>query len=190
MTKKVAHTIRENYELYNQLLKEQKSIFEGIISISENGNNINVLEKVVDLTHESYNGNTCLVVDVKVNNTNFFQFKLRSKEAFPMPFFRFDSDGDTHRNYIDGLSIDEQQITTPHFHFYNEDGLNVAYKTDALRDEKQRKALQDISLCLNHFFQESNIVPGADDFVEVKVQPEQFPFDTNNINPHANVIFP
>jgi len=190
MAKEKIPEIKKNYDLYNQLLRERKSIFKEVISIQETGNNKHVLEEVIDLKHFSYNGNTCLIVNVKINKSNFYQFKLRCKDAFPMPFFRFDSDGDTHRNYIDGLSVEEQQITTPHFHYYNEEGVNIAYKTEPLLDETQKTALEDITLCLQHFFQESNITSDINDTIEVKIQPEQFPFDTINPNPHANTIFP
>lgn len=190
MAKETIPEIKNNYDLYNQLLKERKSIFTEVISISKNGNNKNYLEESVDLEHNSYDGKTILIINVKVNKLNYFHFKLKCKEVFPKPFFRFDSDGGAHRNYIDEIPAEEQQVTTPHFHFYNQEGINIAYKSDALKDEIQRKALEDISLCLSHFFQESNIEPAFADTVEVQVQPEQFPFQDTNKNPLANIIFP
>lgn len=190
MAKEIIPEIKNNYDLYNQLLKERKSIFTEVISISKNGNNKNYLEESVDLENNSYDGKTILIINVKVNKLNYFHFKLKCNEVFPKPFFRFDSDGGAHRNYIDEIPLEEQSVTTPHFHFYNQDGVNIAYKSDALKDEIQRKALEDISLCLSHFFQESNIEPAFADTVEVQIQPEQFPFQDSNKNPLANIIFP
>lgn len=190
MAKEIIPEIRSNYDFYNQLLKERKSVFEEVISIVRVGNNQNTLEKLIPITHSSFEGEIFLIASVKKNDSNFFQFKLRCKDICPKPFFRFDSDGDTHRNYIDGITLKEQQISTPHFHYYNKDGINIAYKTPPLLDEVQSKALEDISICLSHFFQESNIISDTGNVCEVQILPELLPFKEPTKDPHANIIFP
>lgn len=190
MSKEIIPEISANYDFYNQLLKERKSVFESVISIVNVGNNHNTLEESIPVVHSSYQGPMLLIVNVKKNDSNFFQFKLKCRDICPTPFFRFDSDGDTHRNFIAGLTLPEQQIPTPHFHYYNQDGLNIAYKTPPLLEEDQKKALQDISLCLAHFFQESNINTELEDFCEVKILPQLLPLVIPVNDPHANIIFP
>ena len=45
---KIIIEIRDNYVLYNTLLKERKSIFDQVIEISKVNNNANILEKKVN----------------------------------------------------------------------------------------------------------------------------------------------
>ena len=43
MSKEIIPEIRANYDFYNQLLKERKSVIEAVISIEAVGNNKNIL---------------------------------------------------------------------------------------------------------------------------------------------------
>ena len=79
--------IKENYSFYNNLLSERKSIFTEVIEINKTGNNHNTLESVEEVTHpNATEDKMVLLVDVKVNNHDFFQFKLRYKSFVPAPF--------------------------------------------------------------------------------------------------------
>ena len=182
--------IKENYSFYNNLLSERKSIFTEVIEINKTSNNKNTLESIEEVTHSlTTNEKMVLLVDVKVNNHDFFQFKLRYKSFVPAPFFRFDSDGDTHRNKVDGISLEESQITTPHFHKFNENGIEIAYKTDKLLDPKESKALEDINLCIIHFFHESNTRLKDDDFPEIKIMTDTLGFKMTKEDPNQNINF-
>lgn len=190
MSTKRLNKIREDYQFYNSLLMNRKSIFSEVIEINSKGNNANTLEKIEPLKHVSIDDNMVLIVDVKLNNHSFFQFKLRYRDYVEQPFFRFDSDGDTHRNKIDGIPLVEQIITTPHFHKFNTDGLEIAYKTDKLLNPQESKALEDINLCIVHFFQESNIRLKEDDYPEIKIMSDTLGFSFIKEDPNLNVIFP
>lgn len=182
--------IKENYSFYNNLLSERKSIFTEVIEINKIGNNHNTLESVEEVTHpNATEDKMVLLVDVKVNNHDFFQFKLRYKSFLPAPFFRFDSDGETHRNKVDGVELKEQAVTTPHFHKFNENGIEIAYKTDKLLDPKESKALEDINLCIIHFFHESNTRLKDDDFPEIKIQSNTLGFKMTKEDPNQNIDF-
>jgi|GEM_PF-377427 len=189
MATKAAKSIKENYEFYNNLLQKRKSIFSRIIDIKEVGNNHNTLEKIETVHHEEIEDPMVLIVDVKLNNHNFFQFKLRYKEYLEQPFFRFDSDGETHRNKLKGVPLDQQQVTPPHFHKFNENGIEIAYKTDKLTDENERKALEDINLCIVHFFHESNLRLEEDDFPQIIIESDSLGLTFANDDPNSNVNF-
>lgn len=191
MAQKVFPQVKENFDFYNNLLAQRKSVFSEVIEINHNGNNAHTLESVEEVIHPAIkDGNMVLLVDVKVNNHEFFQFKLRYKEFLPPPFFRFDSDGDTHRNNIDGISLEDQIVTTPHFHKFNEEGIEIAYKTDKLLDPKESRALEDINLCIAHFFFESNTRLKEDKFPEIKIMSETLGFKMTKEDPNQNIIFP
>jgi len=182
--------LKENYSFYNKLLEGRKSIFSEVIEINKAGNNQNFLERQEVVKHPDLKEERMILnVDVKLNDHSYFQFKLRYKAFLPAPFFRFDSDGDTHRNRIKGIPLEEQQITTPHFHKFNEKGIEIAYKTDKLLDPKEAKALEDINLCLVHFFHESNTRLKEDDFPEVKIMTDTLGYEMEAIDPNENITF-
>lgn len=189
MGKEVAPEIRENYSYYNTLLKERKSIFHEVIEISEVGNNANFLEAAKEVKHVSVTKDIVFIVTVKSNNHKHFQFKLRCKDLSKRPFFRYDSDGGTHRNYDESIPFAEQQVTTPHFNCYNENGLNIAYKTDQLNNEEERKALEDINLCIAHYCNEANIRLNEDDFPSISILPGTLQLEVVQDDPNSNVKF-
>ena len=181
--------IKENYAYYKKLLKERKSIFSEVIEINEVGNNHNILEFIEHVEQNILESKMLFVVNVKVNNYNFFQFKLRAKEYTPCPFFRFDNDGDTHRNKVDGITLEKNVITTPHFHKYNEKGIEIAYKTDKLLNKQEAKALEDINLCIAHFFHEANIRVKQDKFPVVNILTNSLGLDFSTSDPNENMTF-
>lgn len=190
MGKEIVKIFKDDYSTYKRLLEENKSIFENVIEINEVGNNANTLETIEYVKHINLNKNIDLIVNIKVNNNKFFQFKLRCKEYCNIPFFRFDSDGDTHRNYLENTTkLDAQKVEVPHFHKYNEDGLNIAYRTPQINDVSKRKALEDINLCIYHFFKESNILLPNEDLPKVIIKGTYLELDFSNDDPNANITF-
>ena len=187
---KIFQQVKENYTFYNKLLSERKSIFSEVIEINEKGNNQNRVIATEVVHHPATDQNDMvLIVDVQINNHQYFQFKLRYKNYLPGPFFRYDSDGETHRNKIDGIPLHEQLITTPHFHKFNQEGIEIAYKSDKLLDIEQVKALEDINLCIAHFFHESNTRLKEDDFPELRIMTATLGFKMSNNDPNQNINF-
>jgi hypothetical protein len=162
--------IAAQYDFYVKLLAERKSVFEDVIEVSGvDGNNKNFLAKDSIVKHISINDELVLIVNVRIANYQYFQFKLRCKKLSGVPFFRYDSDGETHRNYDDNIPLAEQQITTPHFHYFTKEGKCFAYKTDKLLEPREQKALEDIGICIAHFCDESNIRLGDNDYPEISI---------------------
>jgi len=86
MAQKKFPQLIENYAFYNKLLAERKSIFTEVIEINKRGNNANMLESKEKVIHPmATDGNMILIVDVKINNHDFFQFKLKYKSFVPAP---------------------------------------------------------------------------------------------------------
>ncbi|MBF9253011.1 hypothetical protein I2I11_06890 [Pontibacter sp. 172403-2] len=189
MRKEVIESIRDNYSFYTKLLEERKSVFKQVIEITEVGNNANTLEQTTDVEHTHLANTILFIVNVKVSNYKFFQFKLRCKDLCAQPFFRYDNDGDTHRNHDERIPLSEQQVTTPHFHYYNEKGINIAYKTPHLQNEAERQALEDINLCIKHFCHEANIRLNHEEFPEIRILPQALPFSLTKDDPTTNINF-
>jgi hypothetical protein len=181
MGKDINTSIRDNYDFYQDLLSNRKSIFKEVIEISEFGNNKNTLQKKEPLTHVTLPNEIIFIVTVEVTNHKSFKFKIRCNDCCPEPFFRYDSDGITHRNNFDNIPLSEQQITTPHFHRFNEEGITFAYKSASLLKEEERKALEDINLCIAHFFNEGNIRLNDDEVCTVSINPQELPLVHENL---------
>lgn len=181
--------IKNNYPYYKTLIIEKKQIENSVIEVGEPGNNKKTYEAICNLNHTSIKDNMELIVNIRINNHNYHQFKLKYKDYIPSPFFRFDSDGGTHRNKIPGTPIEEQVVLTPHFHKYNEDGIEIAYQTEQLKDPVQVEALKDINLSVAHFFHESNTRLNEDDFPEIKIASNTFGFKLEKDDPNSNVGF-
>jgi hypothetical protein len=180
--------IKDNYSFYTNLLEERKSIFSEVIEV-QTFLNKKILEENIPVKHPEVVDDMILIVDVSVNNYKYFKFKLRYKEYVDKPLFRFDSDGVTHWNNIDGIPLTEQQVKTPHFHKFNESGIEVAYQTIQLKNEETKKALQDIESCIAHFFHECNIRVNTVAFPTIKVNPNQLDFTYEKNDPNENVKF-
>ena len=75
------------------------------------------------------------------------------------------------------------------FHKFNENGIEIAYKTDKLLDEKESKALEDINLCIIHFFHESNTRLKEADFPEVKILSNSLGLSFKSDDPNENIDY-
>ena len=189
MAKEVIKEIKDDYKKYEILLKERKSIFESVIEVNAIGNDVNTLEEKINVTHNNVDSKIELIVNVKVNNHNFFQFKLRCKDYTKVPFFRYDSDGEAHRNYDDEIPLKLQSVNTPHFHYYNEKGVNIAYKTKEMEDPGSMRALEDIAICITHYFHEANIRVEPENFPTITISTKSLGLDFTEVDPNSNINF-
>ncbi len=82
-----------------------------------------------------------------------------------------------------------QQVTTPHFHNYNSNGISIAYKTDQLKNERERVALEDINLCVCHFCMEANLRVNPDEMPSISILPNNLPLTVINDDPNQNIDF-
>ena len=130
--------------------------------------------------------NADLIIEVNADNTKSFRFRLLCDSFMQEPCYRFDSDGNTHMNPGgNGITLKQRQISTPHFHQYNEKGQNIAYKTDVLISEED-DLLNDYNKAFRHFCQEENIKISTDTTIKLETLPlgtREFP------DPHEGVDF-
>ncbi|MDR0865112.1 MAG: hypothetical protein LBO74_09320 [Candidatus Symbiothrix sp.] len=150
--------ISDNYETYNLFLKTTKISPDSKIKVNEKKkNHPSSLYKTQPLICELYNYvNTNLIIEIRENNSDF-SFGIISSLFLNCILVRYDSGGGTHRNNIPDVPLSEQSVTTPHFHKYNKNGYEFAYKTDKLKDEKEATVLSDIEFGFPFFCHEANI---------------------------------
>ena len=179
--------IQEDYKNYCLLIDEQKELSDKTIILDgRKKSRPEYKEKIVDAYSDVLPKDITLTVQQKDSEEKDFKFSLRCSSFCPMPFFRFDSVGPAHRNANLPIPIELQQIPTPHFHRFADDGYEIAYKTKHLLDAKSAKALEDIELCIHHFLQESNV---TDDGLSLISSPGELPLDFDNTDPLEGVNF-
>ena len=184
--------IKDNYSKYEKLLYEIKNTSNNTIVLNEiKGNHNNTRIKKVDVTHSSISEKIELVVESKIINKKDFKFKLRAPDYTGAPFFRFDSDGVAHYNRIPDVELQNQKVDTPHFHKFDSEGRNMAFKTNALKKENECNALLgDISLCMAHYCDESKTYCDDGNYVEIiQTPPNELDFESNKENPTEGVDY-
>jgi hypothetical protein len=187
----IVQEIRDNYPLYTELLKKRKSSLAQVIEISsvKPTNRHFLINDRVLLKHSTLSHEIFFISEVKARDYKYFLFKVLCNALCKIPFFRYDSDGATHRNYDERIPLSKKKVTTPHFHRFNSEGLSIAYKTKELLIEGSKKALEDIELCVAHFCHEGNIRSGEDSFPQIKILSKTLGFKMVDNDPNAGVNF-
>jgi hypothetical protein len=148
------------------------------------------LESRVPLEHPEINEPILFFPKVKDNEARKFHFGVQVDSFCPNPCFRFDSDGPAHKNDIEGVPLAERQITTPHFHKFTANGIEVAYKTPQLLDPViVETLLDDVNLGLAHFCHEAQIRLPDGKFPEVAKETESTIRDEGYTDPLSGVSF-
>ncbi|HWJ26025.1 MAG TPA: hypothetical protein VNS32_05750 [Flavisolibacter sp.] len=119
----------------------------------------------------------------------YYGIKLRYEHLCPEPYFRFDSDGPTHRNKCPHIPLEDQSITTPHFNVFDVHGCYLAFKTPQLEDPGNCKAIvDDINFGVIHFCNQSNLRLNEDEFPEV-TYPNLLGSIMDSSDPHDSIQF-
>ncbi|MCM4162162.1 MULTISPECIES: hypothetical protein [unclassified Arenibacter] len=184
--------IRENYKRYEELIGEIKNTSIQTITLDElKGNHQNTRVKKVNVEHVSVPEKLELIIESRIENKKDFKFKLRAPEYTGIPFFRFDSDGVAHYNRVPDVELPNQKVETPHFHKFDSDGRNIAYKTAPLEKATECDALlNDISLCMAHYCDESRTYYKNEYYVEIiQTPPTELDFDSHKDNPTEGVQY-
>lgn len=188
MGKEIVPGIRDNYTFYESLVKDLKHLLNDPILLSKTGRNVNFFETEESVKHSKLPNEIEFLVTVRKGNHKYFQFKLRCVDLCGQPFFRFDSDGETHRNYDESIPLSEQQVTTPHFHHYNSKGVNIAFKTPELIHPVIRVKLEEMANCIEHFFDTAKMEVMGGGYPSIRIT-EGLGLTIEEEDPTANVVF-
>lgn len=183
--------IKVHFDKYEKLLDGEKNCEKKIIVLDEiKKNHTDTRLKSVKVEHPTIKMDMELLVESKIDDKRNFKFKLRAKDLTGEPFFRFDSDGVSHLNKTPLIPINELKVDTPHFHRFDDEGRNIAYQTEPLKDAKVREILlNDVSLCMAHYCDESKTYFNSE-YIEIKQTPiSELDLDTDAFNPLNGVIY-
>lgn len=187
---KVNHQIKSNFSQYFDLRSKRKTVLNSPIAIKDGKSNHKSIKKGASLAkHASIKSDIKFEIEVKADNAKDFKFKLFCPDLFAQPFFRYDASGPTHRNNDPDIPLKEQQVTTPHFHEFNDKGIEIAYKTAALKSPKDLTRLEEVNICIMHFCQEGNVRYRKTDFPEVNLHNDELGLTFITEDPLKNVNF-
>lgn len=181
--------IRENYDFYKKLLGEHKYVFKEVIEVSRAGTNNSLLEEKAYVTHVDLESDLALTVAVRPNDHKFFRFRLQCGEFYNLPFFLYEADGGTHRNYDENIPLAQQRVTTPYFLRYSKEGIAIAYKTESLHNYRKRRILEDINFGIRYFCQEAKLNLRDDEYPEISILPGNLPLRITQEDPNSTVLF-
>lgn len=182
--------VARRFEAYIAFLKDRKLVQDSPVILKEKRNNVERLDQTTILSAASATGETHLIVEASKRSPTHFGFKIRAFDFSPSPCFRFDADSGTHNNIRDDIPLSSRQVTTPHFHRCEADGVMIAYKTQTLLDDKNADAIQrDMTFALAHFCQEANIRDVDDEFPQVLREQPLLPLTDADFDPLNGVTF-
>lgn len=180
--------IRDEIKLYNKLLNGLKFLeSKSILLIQGKAAHKNWLMGSQKIICIAKNVGQLKVRQGKSNLTDYgFQLMV---DHFDKPILRFDSDGATHYNSDDeNLPLLQREIKTPHFHKFNKDGKEIAYRTDKLVDN-EFAVQNNIQLGFTYFCDENYIQHHTGEPLMISLQQEMFPsYISNDI--HKGIVFP
>lgn len=182
--------IRDNYNIYEGFLKCNKNLLSPNILINKDRdkdiNHVGSLKRRVPM-HIDTLEDCCLEVVVNEINTRRFNFLIDHEISQPLHAVRFDSDGQTHKNNLPNIPLEEQQVTTPHFHKYRSDGFLIAYKTEKLIKNETNLSL---SCMFPIFCEEFNIGYPSKESINIDISMDgEINFGEDEYDPHQNINF-
>ena len=144
--------IKSNFDYYQAIASTEKKLVDPVIIISKRHDHVTRDKGEIPLK-STLPASLKLEVEASNISSQDFKFKIFDRALMPQPCYRFDSDGEAHNNLGD-IPLQERQVTTPHFHKFNESGVEIAYKTAELN---KISASLDRKLGLSIFAAEENI---------------------------------
>jgi hypothetical protein len=178
--------IRNQFSLYNDLVKHPKVIQSEKIFLEEKGSNKKWLSKSTNAFLSSLDANVSFIVECRKSEINYYGIKLRYPPLIPLPYFRLDSDGPAHRNMMSYIPLEKQLVTTPHFNCFDEEGNEFAYKTKELENPVEAAAIcKNINFGIAHFCNETNSGCANENYPVI----EGIDFETILLDPLESIKF-
>src|ERR1700678_2834233 len=111
--------MRDDYAVYQKFMEGKKLIDRPCITMQKHERR-NKRIGHSPVTYSFLEGEKKFVVEISVENKSNYRLQIWANYFGDFPCFRFDSLGAAHCNPEDGSGLRKRQVTTPHFHKFNE----------------------------------------------------------------------
>lgn len=152
---RIAKEVRDNYPRYAKIVDGEKDLCNAALWLRRSDEHKMKFVGTEQLEHKEINDTMHLEVSAATDFVSAFKFKIFNPAFMAAPCFRFDSWGQSHMNFSDEPLL-QRRINTPHFHRYNPDGVELAYRTDTI-NQNEEVILMDRKLALDHFLEEGHV---------------------------------
>jgi hypothetical protein len=179
--------MRDHFPVYQKFLAGKKSIDQDRITMRKHERRNNMVGNS-PLSYAFLEGEKKFVVEISVENKGNYKLQLWANYFGDFPCFRFDSAGSVHCNPENGSGLRKRQVTTPHFHKFNENGVEIAYKTVKLASQSESDAIVgDCKRGLEHFCQEAKLACNQTAYPSLTLDQEEL--DLSSDDPLNGVSF-
>lgn len=181
--------LKKNFELlkimdeHNLFICHKKYTTMPMLVSKEKPNHKTSLYVEQVLFADSSFGDTMVDCEIRDKNPLNYSFQILSDKIKNRVLVRLDEGNGVHRNNLPHIPLVEQEVTTPHFHKYNESGYFIAYKSDALIAYNKKPL--NIEEGFRLFCEEENIEASNATSIDIHIKEDGFlplPHDTDPLN--------
>ncbi len=183
---KINKELLEILDDYNIFMESHKSTSMPLRVTKNKSNHPSSLYEEQNLDSVKDFGETKINCEVRYKNPNNYSFQILTSNLTSKVLARLDEGNGTHRNNCKEIPLDQQMITTPHFHKYGTTGRFIAYKTKELENRSLPLPIQEGVLL---FCQEEKISSNNGFAISIEIQEDgALPFEPDN-DPLNGIIF-
>ena len=179
-TQKCSEVIND-YEGYVALKEVEKHIKGGNIRLKKTNSNVHFQAAKMSTEDDIFT----VEIKQKIDAERHYSINLYCPTFMACrPCFRFDSDGHVHMNR-NGKPLLQRRIPTPHFHEFDEQGREIAYRTERIDGDKTFPTGK--SDALNHFSEVHNMVMESE--LKIVSEGDLFRDETEGFDPNSGEDF-
>lgn len=173
--KTISAVVASSYSVYSSILSGEKHLPDGRLVLDEEDSHPECRRKTVDVILKGQSEPLSLVARGNLTFAQKYSLALFDPSYMQQACCRFDSYGKPHTNFNSGKSLKESRVHTPHFHRFDQNGVEIAYRTPYL-DKHASEVVSNRDKGFKCFLDEENIVCD-NNLVEIKndglFQPEE-----------------
>ena len=188
-----SNAIKDAFVAYSRFVKEPKALEHKKIKATKPpavvaGVKRNNVLGASGINYEGVHGRKWFGVEISLEDRHKYHLRIYADVFGDGPCFRFDSKGRAHSNPETGTGLRNRQVRTPHFHKFNEEGVEIAFQTATLREESESsRIVSDYKFGLEHFCQEARLT--CNDGTHPLLELEAGEFDLSSGDPLNGVPF-
>ena len=157
--KTISAVVASSYSVYSSILSGEKHLPDGRLVLDEEDSHPECRRKTVDVILKGQLEPLSLVARGNLTFAQKYSLALFDPSYMQQACCRFDSYGKPHTNFNSGKPLKESRVRTPHFHCFDETGVEIAYR-NAYIDAHESEIFTDRGKGFKCFLDEEHVVCG------------------------------